>query len=154
MKKTKIVLWGVLVLSGFILGYSWGLYQYKNPRWNKQQLLGLTEQQVIQILGIPDDKFSMHGSLLWIDYNSLKVLKVILDEQKKVINVTIFKVTPFLEDDVKYDFSAKRLLDIHNKCKLSDYLYDTTCESRKEKMEKLNRELHLKEKQGLKGEDK
>jgi hypothetical protein len=142
----NIVWWGVLLFSGLILGYCWGIYQYKNPRWDKKELLGLTEAQAIQILGLPDDKFPIHRSLLWIDYNSLKVLKVIIDEQNKVTNVTILKVTPFLDEDVKYCFSAKRLLDISNKCKLIGYTYEDTCESSKEKKEQFYRELHLKEK--------
>jgi len=47
-----------------------------NPRWKEQYLKGLTEKEIIQFLGMPDDKNLFKGYMSWYDYRSHKKLKV------------------------------------------------------------------------------
>jgi len=47
-----------------------------NPRWQEQYLKGLTEKEVIQFLGMPDEVDSLKGYMNWFDYRNYKILKV------------------------------------------------------------------------------
>ncbi|WP_373033979.1 hypothetical protein [Sulfurovum sp.] len=130
----RLFLIGLLFIIGIAIGIFWEKFQIQHNRWDNDQLIGLTVNEAIQVLGLPDVRYSMKGSLLWIENN--QVLKVRYDPSN-VINFVEATNRLFINNDINYKFSSMRLLELNNDCNLEAYKYNDTCEKRKKELEEL-----------------
>ena len=47
-----------------------------NPKWKENLLIGLTVEETIQFMGIPDERDLLKGYMTWFDHQSNKTLSI------------------------------------------------------------------------------
>ena len=128
----------LLLISIVLLG-SLNIYLYHtrdciDTRWNKEELQNLSANEVIQVLGLPDEKNLVKDYMVWIDYINNKTLKVIFQgvtqtstyNDIKVLYIYIKDFSNNLKKE-KNQYDSQRLLDLTNKCQYQGYTYKDYC---------------------------